>query len=243
MVHNELFLIKSVEEKLETLFDNGNIVFLGVGNGDTEMAIVDVLMKSHIDSLTISGVDINEDFLSLFENSLDIREKEFQDLDLVLTKIIKNFAELNNPSIDFKEQGSPKTVCILGNTIGNYNDTNDIVKCIDRITFKNDLVLVSYQLNTHFDLTYEKYINNPMFMDFITHYLNIRKKDYSKYIEWKKNANNWAIEAWYDDVQIFRSRKFPKDEMKELFAEYNMTRVFHTTDSYDNLCMEIYKKG
>lgn len=236
-VHSELLFLREVFPQLSAKIECHDLVFLGVGNGDTEMLVIDELLKNESDLRSIVGVDVNSDFLDLFDNSIEMRDLEFPGNKFELHKIVKNFEQLDSGDFIYSNQRS-KLVCVLGNTIGNYNNSDDIFSVLERITKTGDQILLSYQLNTHLEKLFDKYRTNRYFLEFITHYLFMQKEDF-KYVEWRLNRENNSIEAWLDEIQLFRSRKFPKNEVENLTCQRSFDTIDVWYDDLDNLGVQL----
>lgn len=238
-VHSELSLIRQIENELAEFIGNKELIILGVGVGDTESSIVDIQLRRNNFS-SIVGIDINTEFLNLFENSLKIRQCETPELKIEYQKIQGYFEDLSvsHPFID-DNQHIPTLICMLGSTIGNYNDTGEILELLQEISKKGDLILLGYQLSYNIDSIYLKYKNNAMFKDLIGNYLTLRER---KRIRWCMNRNNSSIEAWLNDIQVFRSRKFEKNQLKEMTQQYKLNSVKEWVDRYNNICIHLFER-
>ncbi|MCX6232945.1 MAG: L-histidine N(alpha)-methyltransferase [Bacteroidetes bacterium] len=237
-VHSEMLLLIEIEKQLISKLKKYPLIFLGIGVGDTEMQIVDMQLKKYFKS-NILGIDINKDFLILFQDSLKQREKEISEYKIKYKYINRYFEEISLSDSNFLGSSTQKVICVLGNTIGNYNDTNDIFSIIDRISNSGDLLLVGYQLNNNIKILLQKYKSNHHFLEFISNYLPNKNKSR---IKWKINSKNSSIEAWLEDVQIFRSRKFTVQEIINISENYNYITEAYWVDKYQNMCIHLLKK-
>lgn len=239
-VHSELLLINREGNLISQLLSKKRLFFWGVGVGDTEMALVDLQLNNSQSSETVL-LDINPVFLHMFIESLRIKNLEASTYEIKYLAFREFFENASLDSLNISdEECSGNAIICLGSTIGNYSDTHTILDMFDQSAKSNDVILVGYQLQTQLDVIYKKYATSDLYRNLVGNFLTANEKTQ---IEWKLNRDNSAIEAWLDNMQLFRSKKFTCEFVKCIAHEYKWDEVFCFTDSYENFCLHAFMKA
>lgn len=236
-VHSELFALHQQIGRISDLMSNRTLIFLGTGVGDTEMFIVERVLKKEKEA-EIVAIDVNGDFLADFENSLRSKQLEHAEYQIKLQLIHGVFEETEADDIDYGTPGGRAIIC-LGSTIGNYVDTQDFVDILVKLTSNGDLVLLGFQLDTYLNELFEKYKSNPLFQKFITSYLPRAKKGE---LRWELDRRRSAVAAFVGDVQVFFSRKFKPDVLQPLMSRNGFNTLFNEANSAKNVCIQLSRR-
>lgn len=227
-IHSELYLINNCKENLLKLSNTNNLLFYGIGSGDTEMQIIDIL-SDKFPKINCWGLDINLNFLKLFSNSIRLKKIEKPDIIIDFYDINLHFEKLSRPT---KEKIN---FFVLGSTIGNYNDINEILTLFKKASFSGDRFFITYQTNRHIEKIFLKYKNNILYNNLI----NINNFDSDK-IKWE--LCGIKIEATHDNVQLFRSLKYPTNIIISSFVNNGFKYLDGTVDEIGNLGMLIFER-
>jgi len=244
-VHAELLLIE--KHMGDTLRNNSNpifesienreLVFYGVGVGDTEIAFVDWILKSGKKEVSVTGIDVNSEFLRNFSFALRNRLiEESKDTEIYFRSYNALFDQITKENIN---SNSKKAHICLGGTIGNFSNQDEMVKMFyDNMDFKDTLVL-GFQLNTNFEVLCEKYENNPLFSDFVRSYI---KKENRKDLSWVFDKKSGVISAEHEGIENFRSKKYDLNDLEEVFRKKDLKLIYQTTDKERNIGFQVYEK-
>ena len=238
-IHSELFLIMKERETLSQLLRNRGLVFFGVGVGDTEMALVDLQLATTQSAEAIL-IDINPVFLRMFVSSLAKKRMEKPELRIRYLGVKDFFERVSFGTVRVANgKCSSNAIVCLGGTIGNYNDTREIFDLFQRTSVQTDLIVVGYQLYKRINITYNKYRYNSLYRELIGNYLEPAAREN---ITWRLNSADSIVEAWLDEVQIFRSRKFDVEFVRKLAHGYNWEELLCSVDSHKNYCIHVFRK-
>jgi len=238
-VNSELDMLHLNSTKIGDLLGSRSLVIMGVGVGDTESAIVDYQLERNKRS-KVTGIDINPVFLRLFESSLRHRAS---DLNTIIDYIpINNFFEsLVTNDVRSSDRQDPRIALVcLGSTIGNFAAVEDIFSIFKELTIPEDLLLITYQLDTHLESIFRRYSTNDLYLDLISNYLDpsVRQQ-----VVWNLDRSCGLVEAYYDQKQIFRSRKFAMADLDQTAQDYGFYQKFIFIDSYRNLCLQAFLRS
>lgn len=231
-VHSEMFLISGLGGEIIPALRERTLVFLGVGVGDTEMLLIEGVLDSS-GEVGIVAIDVNIEFLDDFENSLRNKSLENDSYAIRLHNIEGVFEDIESGDIKLGDSGKRAIIC-LGNTIGNYIDTIDFVRIIQRIASTGDVVLLGYQLDTYAQKLFDKYKSNPIFTDFVLSYAP--HKDKHK-LRWVFDKERTAVTAYYDGTRVFFSKKFNFGTVRGLMQAAGFETVVHRADGAKNSCI------
>lgn len=251
--YNNPYNIGSPNSELELMFRNRGwlsatledcsvIIFWGVGNADTEMVLVDYYLKSARGKINIIAIDINKTFLNDFYNALVDKLKENPSYEIYYFGINSLFEFVSHVDINAFSSGKKFLVCV-GNTIGNYQKTEDILRIFKHQCNKCDLLLVGFQTDNEIEVIFSKYAQNryleDLFIPALKRMYNYKNIARSK-INWKLNAKRNQIEAWYNNIQLFRSKKQSPTKMKQLMAVSGFMHLGQAKDDFST-CIQLYK--
>lgn len=239
-VHSELLHLQAKKKELRSFLSGRMLVFYGIGVGDTEMATVDIQLEDTKYCETIL-IDVNPQFLIHFLKSLASRKLENREFSIKYLSVHGLFEQITQGMIGVaNSQFSRRAIVCLGGTIGNYKDTRNAFEIFQCVAKKGDLLMVSYQLSQYIEEVFLKYRSNDLYRDLIGNFL---EKEERERIQWKLNRADNVIEAWLDDVQLFRSRKFETNVIKELAKTHGWTECMCSVDTYGNSCLHLFHKN
>ncbi len=227
-IHSELYLLNEYEKELLKFINTNNVLFYGIGSGDTEMQVIDIMSNSY-SQINCWGLDINLDFLDLFESSVKMKKIENNDLTINYSKLHFHFEKFKRPTqenINF---------FVLGSTIGNYNDINEILDVFVNTSVSKDRFFIVHQTDKYIDSVFLKYKNNMLYNDLI----NTKNLDV-KQINWQ--FKDMKIEATYNDIQLFRSVKYPPNVLVESFSKRGFKHIGGRIDDVGNLSILVFER-
>lgn len=221
-VHSELFHLQNHCKELARFCRERLFVYFGVGAGDTEMALADLAMERR-ERWEGVLVDVNPTFLKMFVRSLANRGLEDRRYNFEYLAVQTLFETLRKPMISpTNAQYQKKVFVCLGSTIGNFDATDDIWAIFGALANKGDHLLVSYQTSKYLPIVFEKYRQHPGYRTLIGNFLAAADR---LEIEWKLNEEKSTIEAWYGEIQLFRSRKFVCEEVTSCAKRHGWQQV------------------
>jgi len=235
-VHAELSLLHDARKRLSPQFQDRTLVFYGIGTGDTEMELVSWQVE-RAGYAEIVGIDINKRFLEKFVGGL--RNKNLEGAYRILFRGYSGlFQSIMSEDLDFENSSNVRTthVC-LGNTIGNFEEQDEILSIFARNSSKGDLLLLGVQLDTDFDTLFQKYSTNEQFSRLILNYL--KNPDYSK-LKWHRKEG--VIKAYYDGIEVFRTRKYKPKKLQSEVEKFGYKLLEQTIDKERNACIQLYEK-
>jgi hypothetical protein len=237
-VHSELFHIYEHRDLLGKLVADKTLVFLGVGVGDTEMAVVDIQID-HVSTCECVLIDINPEFIHSFVRSLRNRKIE-NSYHIRYAAVRTFFDKLEEPPFQIVNSCyvSKALVC-LGSTIGNYRNLREPMSLFSNLSKTRDCLLLGYQLNRNLKVLLQKYQENPLYRDLIGNFL---PREERRRITWSLNEPECLIEAWLGDVQLFRSKKFASEEVTNAAEEHGWKEIFCMIDGWQNVCLHGFEK-
>ncbi len=237
-IQSELLLLASNERTLKQHIAGNLLVFWGVGTGDSEMEVVGIHLSAER-RVEIVGIDINYQFLGDFRLSLQNKLRENAGLKIFFLGVNDLFEKIKRSDLGFgSAYGSKLHVC-LGNTVGNYPRTEEILEIFRKNSLEGDKLLIGFQINRNLKNIFEKYAQNRLFNSFLSDCVP-KGKGKRHQLEWKLNKDESQIEAWCDGIQIFRSRKFDPDDIRNAFLSHGFAFKEQITDSF-NTCIQVYQ--
>jgi len=237
----ELKLIIENKSELQRLMNDKTMVFWGIGKSDTEMEIVNIKLEIAEKPIYIIGIDINKRFLKDFGNSLKCKLLEEKKLDIYYLGINDLFENIERKDLEIGNKKLKIHIC-LGNTIGNYNETDEIIEIIDSKLIIGDKLVISFQMKKYLEKIIERYKNNKYFESMIiTGIQNERNHLENEDIIWIYNKDKGQVEAWINDIQVFRSKKFDPRELASKFIDNGFTLIKEIKDKWTT-CMQFYEK-
>ncbi len=229
-IHSELLLIKSFENLMLSTNNSQYFMFYGIGSGDTEMQILDIFSERHSEVICF-GIDINLTFLNLFENSVRLQLIEKRSCLITFESINSHFNKMSRPV----HKRKTLNIYVLGSTIGNYNQVTDFINTLGNVVANGDRIYISFQTDKYLTQVFEKYKNNELYNDLI----NVKNADKND-ILWVLKKNK--IEAYYKDIQLFRSVKYSPKELQYSFEQCGYRTLHLKEDISKNLALLILEK-
>jgi len=242
-IHSELLLIEKYQQDFLSFLDRRQLVFFGVGTGDTEMIFVNICL-SNWDYAEIVAIDVNEQFITDFAHS--IRAKMKEDLrDVVLYLGIKTlFEKMALKSLPkTSAQSEARTFICLGNTIGNFASPSELVSIFTRCANKGDSLVLSYQTNHTHNLQslLAKYKTNRLLHDMIISSVRLCKK---QKLQWSLDDQQYysIVNAYCEEINVFRSLKFWRPGLHSILGEYGWNSIPNVqfTDKHNNMAMDVF---
>lgn len=131
-------------------YDYVNIVDIGVGNGSGAKSLVSRLHNSGKLKRYI-GIDISPNMLKITaQNMYEWFDNEIQCETYVRDITTETFSDLISepPDSDSKEVSTINLVLLLGGTISNFRNPNDVLRVIHRSMSQDDILLTGFRLAT-----------------------------------------------------------------------------------------------
>ena len=151
------------------------------------------------------------------------------------------FESLESDQFVFENSRYTKRVFVcLGNTIGNFDDQNDILNILQRIVSPDDYLILGVQQDTYLDQLLSKYSQNSLFRKMILRCIS--GLGYPP-LDWKINYEKSQIEAWSNGLQVFRSKKYKPDCLAAQMREHDFALERSYEDPGKNICLQVYKKN
>ena len=168
-VYSELILLNKHNNLIKKL--PSTLIFYGLGTGDTEIRMVNsIILKNK--EINIIGIDVQEDFITGFIQSLNNICYEDNKYNINFVGIKGLFQELQKS--DFDIFNGRKAHIVLGNTIGNFK-CSEIFRIFSKTSNKKDILLIGFQTDTFIEKIFRQYKNNKMFNDFIKKSTNLQR--------------------------------------------------------------------
>jgi len=244
-VHSELTLITQYQQRMYPYLVDRHLVFLGIGTGDTEFALIEpVLDAKKYCEMTV--VDVNRDFIDNFYHSLLFKLPEDHNYQICFRAINDIFEHLEKGDFQVGNARFEKKVFIcIGGTIGNFDPQEDLFSRFARWMNRGDRLLLGFQLDTYLKSQFQKYRDNRLFHKLI---LGFRPELGFKRLHWVLNHEKKQIEAWHDNIQVFRSKKYNGQLLWMAMKEFGFEllsangQLAEFEDDFGNSCIQIYEK-
>ena len=239
VVHSELFHLQNNAQELAEFCSKRLFVYFGVGVGDTEMALADLVVQRQGRWEGVI-VDANLVFLKMFVCSLANRALEGSRYKFHYSAVQNLFEELQKPMISPANGQYPNKIFVcLGSTIGNFDNGNKIFNVFSALAAPGDRLIVGYQTNKYLPVIFEKYQRHTGYRTLIGNFLPINER---QKIEWRLNEKASTVEAWYKKTQLFRSKKFSSKEVTSCAKNHDWRQKFLLSDSFGNVCLHGFQK-
>lgn len=230
-IYSELVLLIQSLDKISAFLSNKDLIFYGLGTGDTELILVNSILSKE-KSINVVGIEVQKQFIKGFIQSL--KNISFEDKDYKI-----NFLGINGLFQDIKKDelkisNNKKAHIILGNTFGNFRE-EEIFEIFNRLIDKGDILLLGFQTDAQIQKIFNQYSKNKMFNKFIKKSIPNCKK-----LSWKVNKDESQIEAWYGDILVFHSKKQNPIKMIDIFKKFNFENLYTINDN--NSAIQIFKK-
>jgi hypothetical protein len=231
-------LVEELGPSLSCLLAGRRLVFFGVGVGDTESAFVDLQLDA-VKASEMVLIDINPVFLRFFVSSLAARKLELSDATIRYRAINGFFEHLSTDALLDNDNKETKVALIcLGGTVGNYSNSCEIFDLFHGLMRPGDRIFLGYQLNTHFPLIFQKYFENELYRELIGNFMEPSQR---KQIKWSPNHDESMVEAWLNNIQIFRSKKFSTESTRALAESYGWHELLCGIDRQENQCIHVFQ--
>jgi len=212
-IHSELAILRKNRDKLLREISEKALVFYGVGTGDTEAFILELVLKAN-KSPKVIAIDVNKTYLERF--FLMVPNLLYENPQAEFSCIgFHDLFENMQPS-DLKGRGAACHIC-LGNTVGNF-DQNEIFGIFKRLSKKGDKLILGVHLasDMHKILkAYENALMTDLLLDSVkTCFPNKSPEE----IKWK--INGLQIEGWLGQTRLLKSKKYTIEALKKLAKEH-----------------------
>lgn len=240
-VHAELQLIKDemrVRGNSSPLYQavkGKHLVFYGVGVGDTEIVFVDWLVRESKKDISVTGIDVNRNFIRNFVVALRNRTFEPDQPTIYFRGYHALFDQLKQDDLGSHANAH---IC-LGGTFGNFYDQDATAQMFSKLAKPNDTLILGVQLDTNIDYLFEKYRNNPLFPDFILNYV---PKEEREKPEWSLDREKGLITAHHKGVEVFRTTKYDPERLRKLVTFHGFEFVDQVIDGHSNSCLQVYER-
>ncbi len=236
-VHSELLLLMTIEDSLQEFMKNCLLVIWGVGAGDTEMEIVRIQLDNEKQSKVIA-IDVNYQFLLDFGYALRNKLKEEEKFRIYYYGINDLFERIKAEDLEVSSNLVNRFHVCLGNTLGDYEISEEIIKIFSRTCKEDDRVVIGFQTFDNIEAIVSKYIQNPLLESLLENIssIDIRRKS----IKWVFNREKNQVEAWNESTQLFRSKKFFPSDLQSLFENFGFRLEKQFKDDFST-CIQIYR--
>ncbi|MEK7185150.1 MAG: L-histidine N(alpha)-methyltransferase [Patescibacteria group bacterium] len=231
--NGELVVLQNNQNEISKYIKGLNQIHYGVGVGETELEIVRFeLEQSKVVSL--EGIDINKTFIELFGENLKDKEFEFGK-NSIQAKLIQDLFQNYQPSFN----GNTLHVC-LGGTLGNFDDSSSELWSIFQKNSKSgDCLLVGVKMDKYVDIDFKKYQTNYYYPAFVlSHIKNVD----ASLIKWRKDENNY-FRMSYDGIEVFRTRRFNKDNLIKEAGTHGFKFADSWTCEYEHSLVVLFKRN
>lgn len=230
-VNPELKLIWDSKEDLVNYLKNCKLIFYGWGAGETETALIDSLLEKN-DNIEVIAVDVNEDFINMFNHSMNLLKKENHKIEY--KGYIGRFQELKSNHLDFNNSRfKNKNHIILGNLVANMEE--EIIKVISNLSEENNYLTIGFNTPKHINIILDKIKESKYFNNFV-----ISEEDSKKNIKW--SIKNNTLIAEYDGIMRFTSKLYNPEELENICLKYRLKKVYEKLDENRHSCIQIYQK-
>lgn len=236
--HSELFLLSTAKSDLMPFVSGHNLHFFGVGVGDTEILLVDYLL-SEDGRACGSFVDVNPVFLRMFESSLRNLSAQTPRGELEFEAKRTLFEMLQQEDFATQRGERPNLLACLGNTIGNYENADEIFDVFRRCTSAGDRLLLTYQLPTYLALCFDRYTHEPWYRDLVGNFLTVAER---QEIHFRLNLDRNRVEAWFRETNLFRSSRYLPEETAFFADAFGFTEKLRRVDIHQNLCLHVFER-
>ncbi|MDI6825982.1 MAG: L-histidine N(alpha)-methyltransferase [Candidatus Aenigmarchaeota archaeon] len=218
--YSELRILFENEDELKPLLDNTIKIFYGIGMGETETLIVkwDLENNNYTEVIAIDAINVFiENFIQILRNL----KYNYSKSEIFFRGIRDLFENLNKDDLFFsRSKFENATHICFGNTIGNFEQQNEIFTIFQKNMDRGDKLLLGIHLNKFPEKTFSEYANNVLFKKLI---LNSIKFDGDLY--WKYNRDDDRVEAWFGDVLAFQSKKYDLKKLLEFVKEFGLISI------------------
>lgn len=229
--NGELVVLQNNKDSIRKYIKGYSQIHYGVGVGETELEIIRQELEQS-ESINLEAIDINKTFIELFRDNL--RDKEFE-YGKTINAVLKQdlFQNYENP---FKTNSVH--VC-LGGTIGNFDNSSvEMWKILSDNARENDLLILGIKSDKYFDIDIQKYKANLYYPSFI---LSGRTDIKPELISWNID-NQKYIRMSYDNAEVFRTRRFELESLKDEAKNYGFNFQNYWQCQYGHALVVLFKK-
>ncbi|TAL58377.1 MAG: hypothetical protein EPN86_00235 [Nanoarchaeota archaeon] len=239
-VHSELFLLHQKRDDLAGFLKDATPVFYGIGVGETEIELVGWQLE-YAGYAEAIGIDVNSRFIQKFVGGLRNKAKENPEYAIMFLGYNSLFDQITPEDLQPENSrfGRRAHIC-LGNTIGNYEDQNEIMGLFCSNSAQGDLLVLGFQLDTDLEILFRKYSTNLDFWRLILAWDG--NPDYSA-LRWELDRENGLVKARYRGLEVFRSRKFNPVMLKGIVENHGYEFATEVIDEDRNACIQIYGRN
>lgn len=231
-IHSELVILRQNRNKLLKEINGKALVFYGVGTGDTESFLVELVLEKN-SRCELIAIDVNKTYLKRFFQMISILQKNNEANISCL-----GFHDLfeNMQASDFNSLKQACHIC-LGNTVGNFGQ-EQIFGLFKGLCRKGDKLVLGLHLASDMQKILNAY-NNPFLNDLLftsvkKHFPNKTQED----IKWK--INGLQVEAWLDQTRLLKSEKYKISQLKNLAKKHGFQ--FQTQFNDGNAAIVVMEK-
>lgn len=237
--NSELSLLQLSRNKLAALLQEVTLIFYGLGVGETEAEIVDWSLD-FANYAEVVGVDVNPEFLKRFQSGLKNRAVDQEHSQILFRGYHALFEQITKANLKFENSKYKRQAHIcLGNTIGNFNDQNEMFRLFSTVISKGDLLILGFQLDTRLDDLFKKYAQTTEFTPLA---LGWQEKVDSAVLKWKLDRENSVIKAFYQNLEVFRSKKYKIKPLQQFVELFGFCHLLTIKDAKDNTCIQVYQR-
>jgi len=230
-VYSELVLLIQNLNKISEFLSNRDLVFYGLGTGDTEIILINSLLSKE-KSIGVVGIEVQAQFIEGFIQSLKNIALENEEYKINFLGIHGLFQETKKK--DLKISNKKQAHIILGNTICNFKE-DEIFKIFNNLMSRGDILLAGFQTDENMDKIFRRYSENKMFNNFIRKAIPNCNE-----LEWITNKKESQIEAYSGDVLVFHSKKKNPANMANCANGFGFKKLYSINDN--NSCIQIFEK-
>ena len=217
--YKELKILLKNSKELKPTLNKTLKIFYGVGIADSENVINEWdLQQQKYSELVV--IDVISQFIEGSIQGLQNLVYEYPNSKIMFKGFNAIFEDLSRKDlIPSNRKFKQITHICLGNTIGNF-EQEEIFGIFSKNMVKDDLLLLGFQLDRNVNRILSQYKKNLRFEKLILE--SIGNKIKNKNLVWKWNSKENQIEAWSNDILVFRSKKYNNSKFKKFISKYSL---------------------
>ncbi|MEW6329648.1 MAG: L-histidine N(alpha)-methyltransferase, partial [Candidatus Micrarchaeota archaeon] len=243
-------LLRNYDSIFKRYIEGSTKVFFGIGNGDTELLIHRLgynVRKYH----EICAIDAQKYYIELYLSGL--RKFALGALGKTMFKgLNKFFDDITKETLDFSNSELKRnTLVMLGNSVGNYVDQNEVFDILTRCINENEFLLLGIRLalKKNPELVVENY--KDRFYNDMVEVIRRRVGFMSspripittEKIEWMYDKKENFVKAICGELTLFASKGYDLDEVDEIGKKAGLERVERFTDDLRRYALVIMRKN
>ena len=217
--YKELKILLKNSKELKPILTKTLKIFYGIGIADSENAINewDLQQQKYSELVVIDAIN---QFIEGSIQGLQNLVYEYPNSKIMFKGFNAIFEDLSRKDlIPSNRKFKQITHICLGNTIGNF-EQEEIFGIFSKNMVKDDLLLLGFQLDRNVNRILSQYKKNLRFEKLILE--SIGNKIKNKNLVWKWNSKENQIEAWSNDILVFRSKKYNNSKFKKFISKYSL---------------------